>query len=199
MYIKPSASDGDYTFFCKLVHFIDYIKSPILILGNIVICGNINLNSASVNVYNYHCYFWCFCSLTDKNVVENVNGGMLNVVLEKERDNVSDVRVSATDGMVTPDKYQPPVDIEVGIETVYYADSLDPTNINPSKDWDFNKCNFNRLLALLSPSWYSVLKPKDVATATDHFYNAIYNCFDECRHAKSDANNVMVDAILFGL
>jgi hypothetical protein len=76
VYIKPSASDGDYfDWFAQIESFIGGIN------GLVYIVGDINLNSASESVRSYYCYFTSFCGLSDYNNVQNAYGSKLDVVL----------------------------------------------------------------------------------------------------------------------
>ncbi|KAF9406578.1 hypothetical protein HW555_013100 [Spodoptera exigua] len=105
VYIKPSASDAEYmSWFCKTESFLNNFK------GFVLIMGDLNLKSASINVANYYCYFLSFCSLVDKNVILNHHGGMLDVVLVREGSH--GVCVSSADGIVQPDAYHPPMEVE---------------------------------------------------------------------------------------
>lgn len=86
VYIKPSATDSDYmSWFTKVESFINDLK------GTVIILGDLNLNSASLNICNYYCYFLTFSNMCERNIVENMHGGMLDVVLVQERANLHDV------------------------------------------------------------------------------------------------------------
>lgn len=186
VYIKPSAKDSDYMqFFCKIESFCNNLKAPIIILGDL------NLYSASLNINNYYCYFQSFCSLSEKNVVRNVYGGMLDVVLIQESDIFPEYTcVSETDGIVSPDAYHPPLTIEVRMRTSFHADLLEPSNINPCGDWNFKQCDFNQLFSLLSESaWDTVFQAKDVSSAAGNLYRVIYDIFDLCI-PKKRRNNI---------
>lgn len=184
VYIKPSASDSDYMqWFCKVEHLIPTLKALIVILGDI------NLNSASLSINNYYCYFLSYCGLSEKNTVSNCHGGMLDVVLVQESGEMREVYVTATEGLVSPDAYHPPLEIVVRIATAHHSDFLEPTNIRPSKDWNFRKCDYELLSSLLfENSWSKVLQANNVSDATNYFYEIIHSYFDQCmpkKHRKS--------------
>lgn len=180
VYLKPSASESDYMrWFYKIETSAITLKAPIIILGDI------NLNSASLTVNNYYWYFLSYCNLSEKNVVNNAFGGMLDVVLVQDSDYVHHVSVTATEGLVPPDAYHPPLDIGVSIDTAHHSKILEPTNISPSLDWNFKKCDYNLLFSLLSAnSWNAVLEANDVNSATDFLYDTVYKIFDDCMSKK---------------
>ncbi|XP_022818660.1 uncharacterized protein LOC111351123 [Spodoptera litura] len=184
VYIKPSANDEDYmSWFCKTEGFIHDFK------GFVVIMGDLNLNSASNNITNYYCYFLSFCSLVDKNDILNVHGGKLDVILVRE--GFHEVFVSGVDGIVQPDTYHPPLEVEVRIESVHCSNVMDPSNINPFRDWNFYKCNYEQLYLLLSEtSWDPVLRAVSVADAVNAFYQIIYDTFDTCMPKKSRSRRI---------
>ncbi|KAF9797199.1 hypothetical protein SFRURICE_006181 [Spodoptera frugiperda] len=184
MYIKPSASDEDYmSWFCKTEGFIQDFK------GFVLIMGDLNLNSASNNIINYYYYFLSFCSLVDKNDIFNVHGGKLDVILVRE--GFHEVFVSGVDGIVQPDAYHPPLDVEVRVESVLCSNVMDPSNINPARDWNFHKCDYVQLYSLLSEtSWDSVLRAVSVADAVNAFYQIIYDTFDACMPKKRRSGRV---------
>lgn len=180
VYIKPTATDGDYMqWFCKIENCINELKAPVIILGDI------NLNSANVTIHNYYCYFLSYCNMSERNMVINSHGGILDVVLVRESNVVREVNVTATDGIVPPDAYHPPLDVVVKINVGCNSDALEPSNIDPAQDWNFNKCDYERLLSLLLEcSWDAVLREKDVFTATDRLYSIVYGHFNDCMPKK---------------
>ena len=111
----------------------------------------------------------------------NSNGGMLDIVLIQENvDNIS-TSVSATEGIVKPDNYHPPLDIDIKIKNVHHSDVIEPSNIDVSKDWNFRKCKRDLLSDLLSEnSWDKIVQTDDPCLATKYFYESIYSIFDKC-------------------
>lgn len=131
VYIKPSAIDADYMqWFTKIEAFINSIKGSVLILGDL------NLNSSSLTIRNYFCYFMSFCGLNEKNNLKNLHGGVLDVALFRESEEVQDVIITATEGIVYPDAYHPLLDIQVRIDTVHGSNLTEPSNIDISRDWN---------------------------------------------------------------
>lgn len=184
VYIKPKSTDFDYIrFFCKVESFINDLKAPVLILGDL------NLNSASLSILNYYCYFLSYCSLSEKNAVNNVHGGKLDVVLIQEGDKLYEVSVEATEGLVPIDLYHPPLDIVVKTTIPPRSSPLEPSNIDPATDYNFRKCDWISLYHLLSlVSWNSVLECTDVNAAVQNFYSILYNIFD-CTTPKKRRKN----------
>lgn len=184
--LQPTATNDDYMrWFYKVEAFINELK------GTIIILGDINLNSASINIINYYCYFLSFCNLAEKNYVPNVNGGMLDIVLVQESENNLEASVIPMDGLVPPDAYHPPLDIVVKTFAVHYSHHIEPSNINHRKDWNFKKCDYKLLSGLLSEaSWCEVLQSDDVQKSTDIFYKIIYDIFDICIPKKRRSNTL---------
>ncbi|VVC89749.1 unnamed protein product [Leptidea sinapis] len=180
VYIKPSARDFDYMeWFCKVEHTITMLKAPVLILGDL------NLNSASVNINNYYCYFLSYCNLSENNIIKNMFGGLLDVILVRESDVCGEVRVITAEGIVLPDAYHPPLEIEVRLDTCRRSDFLEPSNINPCRDWNFGRCDYELFSALIEAnSWRAVLQAHTVRDATENFYKSVYNIFAQCMPRK---------------
>lgn len=185
VYIKPSAKDEQYmTWFCKLESFVNDLK------GLILIFGDINLNSASKNINNYYCYFMSYCSLHEKNVVTNMYGGMLDIVLVQENILAREIKVRVTEGIVPPDAYHPPLDINVGINISRLSDRIEPCNIDSRKDWNFKNCNFSLLYDTLSQVlWDELYELESVYESTEFFYNTLYKIFDACVSKKRRMNS----------
>lgn len=176
VYIKPSAKDADYMkWFTKIEAFINSVKGIVLILGDL------NLNSSSLTIRNYFCYFMSFCGLNEKNNLKNLHGGVLDVALFRESEEVQDVIITATEGIVYPDAYHPPLDIQVRIDTVHGSNLTEPSNIDISRDWNFKKCNYDLLSSLLAEqSWDCVTMSDNIHEATQNFYITLYKLFDIC-------------------
>lgn len=146
--------------------------------------GDLNLNSASINVNNYYCYFLSYCSMCEKNVVSNLHGSMLDVVLVRESTEVLSIRVEAAEGV-----YHPPLDIGVGIVTFRRSDRIEPSNVDPSKDWNLKKSYHGFLFHKLSNiSWRDLCKIDDVHQCTLYLYTTIYDVFDDCVPKKQRKN-----------
>uniref|UniRef100_A0A2A4K8A5 Uncharacterized protein n=1 Tax=Heliothis virescens TaxID=7102 RepID=A0A2A4K8A5_HELVI len=89
---------------------------------------------------------------------------MLDVILV--RDGSLDAVISSVDGIVPPDAYHPPLNVEIHVESAHESDAIEPSNINPDKDWNFKKCDLKQLYQSLSEiSWESVLQCNDVEDA----------------------------------
>ncbi|KAF9794094.1 hypothetical protein SFRURICE_019873 [Spodoptera frugiperda] len=130
-----------------------------------------------------------FWNKVDKNDIFNVHGGKLDVILVRE--GFHEVFVSGIDGIVQPDAYHPPLDVEVRVESVLCSNVMDPSNINPARDWNFYKCDYVQLFSLLSEtSWDSVLRAVSVADAVNAFYQIIYDTFDACMPKKRRSGRV---------
>lgn len=181
VYLKPSSSDNDFMrWFCKTESFINDIK------GYVIMLGDINLNSASVNIKNYYHYFLSFSNVLESNFVTNCHGGILDIVLAKESEGLRDVLVSSTEGIVPIDAYHPALDVEILVDVARSSDSIEPSNLNPTRDWNFRRCDPELLHICISNAfWDPVLLSDDVNLATEAFYAVIYEIFDNCLPKKS--------------
>lgn len=177
VYIKPSATDDVYmNWFCQIESFILNLNCKLLL-----IIGDINMKSASQNINNYYNYFLTYCNLIDYNTICNVHGSKLDVVLARDciESQAPQVSVSTTDGLVPPDAYHPPLEITVSLRLHKLSDNLQPSNIDPSHDWNFSKMDFDLFTLLLAEtSWARVVECEDVVSATCAFYEIIYELFD---------------------
>lgn len=190
VYIKSNASDEFYmTWFCKVESFINNIKGIVLILGDL------NLYTASLSVNNYYCYFMSFCDFYENNAIRNVNDRMLDVVLIRRCPSVS-VNVETTGEIVKIDPHHPPLDVNIKVACSRHSDRIEPSNIDPSKDWNFKKCDRNLVFDMLSEvSWDGFYGLNDICLSTDTFYNIVYQIFDACIPKKYRGSST---AIRFG-
>lgn len=173
VYVKPTAMDDDYmTWFCKVENVISNLK------GMLIILGDLNLRSASVNVNHYYCYFLSVCSLVEMNEVMNMRGSKLDIVLAREGTEVNCEHVKGTE-LVPIDLYHPPLDIAITVTSPRDSEKLDPSNIDRSRDWNFIKGDYAHLSRLIrSAPWQDVLHCKDAPSAADAFYKIMYDLFD---------------------
>ncbi|KAF9824592.1 hypothetical protein SFRURICE_004049 [Spodoptera frugiperda] len=166
VYIKPSAKDADYMkWFTKIEAFINSVKGIFV----------------PYNKKLFLLLFMSFCGLNEKNNLKNLHGGVLDVALFRESEEVQDVIITATEGIVYPDAYHPPLDIQVRIDTVHGSNLTEPSNIDISRDWNFKKCNYDLLSSLLAEqSWDCVTMSDNIHEATQNFYITLYKLFDIC-------------------
>lgn len=175
VYIKPSATDEDYmTWFCKVESVISNLS------GRVMILGDLNLNSASVNINNYCCYFLNFCNLMEMNEVMNVRGSKLDVVLVQEGSEVNCEYVVGSE-LVPIDLYHPPLDIAVRMSIHQGNEILHPSNIDRSRDWNFCKGDYILLYdQIRAAPWQDLLCCRDARSATSLLYTIFYDLFDSC-------------------
>lgn len=182
IYISPSAKDEEYmSWFCKVEDNIAILKN-----GNIVILGDLNLNSANVNVNNYMAYFTTLCNISDRNNIINSHGSKLDVVVVSDSLQVVSVLLGDQSLVHNIDKYHPPLDICIETARPVEDATLEPSNIDSSTDWNFSKADFPKLYELVEKiNWDTVLSEKDVDRATERMYNLLYECFDLCIPKKN--------------
>ncbi|XP_073946571.1 uncharacterized protein [Choristoneura fumiferana] len=182
IYIPPSVIDEVYMrWFQSLETVINSLN------GVVVVTGDLNLNPLykSHSLLSYYCYFLTVCGLCEKNEVRNAYDGKLDVVLVSDR--IKDVRVVEIDGgglVLHRDVYHPPLEISIPISSGVKrspAGSVDPSNVDMRKDWNFAKGDFELLYTLFSEvCWDDVLQSQDVEVAVDILYSTIYRIFDIC-------------------
>jgi hypothetical protein len=191
VYIPPSSSDSVYLdWFAKVESFIHSLRGPVIILGDI------NMNSATLNVQNYYCYFLSFCNLVDRNEIVNSRGSKLDIALTQECVGVVSVSCSECGGLVRPDLYHPPLDITITVGTTIRRGSMQPSNID-SRDWNFRRVDQIALRRSIDRlDWSNVLQAQNLSLALDSYYESIYRIFDETipkkRRSKSSANRFPV-------
>lgn len=180
VYIKPSATEENYMqWFISVENIIHKLNGPVIILGDI------NLNSASLNINNYYCYFLTLCNFIENNAVVNLHGGKLDIVLVRKSDFVQEVLVTEIAGIVPIDAYHPALYIRVKTGVTQRPEAIPASNINPLTDWNFNKCDYAKLYYLLScVSWDKVFLINDVPNAVKCFYEIFYGLFDACMPKK---------------
>ncbi|KAI5647019.1 phosphotyrosine interaction domain (PTB/PID) domain-containing protein [Phthorimaea operculella] len=174
-YIPPSSKDEVYMRWFTMVESIISTIS-----GIVIVCGDLNLNSASKTINAYFGYFVNVCGFTDVNEITNVKGGKLDVVLVSELANETRVSKTSIGGLVPhADGYHPPLDIKVPLGNCRITENISPSNINSATDWNFSKANFELMSQLIRDAdWSPVLEARDVDLAVDNFYLIIYRIFD---------------------
>jgi hypothetical protein len=174
VYIPPGVNDCVYfELFFKIESFIHNLKAPVIIVGDI------NMNSATLNVRNYYCYFLSFCNVCDQNDIYNSFGSKLDIILSQECVTAVKVSKSECGGIVRVDPYHPPLDIEAVFSVNVNNELLQPSNIQGLGDWNFNKVDFSLLSDCMSDiDWSPVLQSSDVVAASSIFYEIIYKNLD---------------------
>ncbi|CAH2104987.1 unnamed protein product [Euphydryas editha] len=110
-----------------------------------------------------------------------MRGGILDVVLVRESTDAREAHVTVTDGIVPPDAYHPPLDIDIAIKVSRQSDRIEPSNIDSSRDWNFGKANRQTLYEMLSEvSWRELFELEDCDVCLTYFYDIIYNLFNSC-------------------
>lgn len=179
IYIPPRSSDSTYMdLFHTIESKIDSLNGPVVLLGDL------NLNSASLNINTYYCYFLNYCDLLDTNNVHNSYGGKLDVVLVQQDCLLVSVHEMTGDGLVPrADAYHPPLDILIENNTsrARKTSQLNASNLDTSRDWNFTKADYHLLYQKLRYSdWSLVYQATNVDSAVEAFYNILYSIFDEC-------------------
>jgi hypothetical protein len=80
--------------------------------------------------------------------------------------------------MVGVDLHHPPLDITIHFASSKRTKPLHPSNIDPSKDWNFNRADYDLLfIAVGRLDWVPVLASASLTEAVQFFYEKIYDTF----------------------
>lgn len=184
VYLKPTSTDSDYmTWFCKVEANTSTLRNDL----NVIIVGDMNLNSSSLNINNYMGYFLSSCNLTEHNEVVNEYGSKLDVVLVSAGTKSVTVVGNADETLVDKiDKYHPPLDINIFIAGIGRSNLPEPSNIDSRTDWNYSRADFDTLYELIVKiDWNFVLKENDVDKAVKVLYDLLYACIDLCVPKKN--------------
>lgn len=185
VYLPPNCSDNLY------LDVLTCIENAIISYSslNVVIIGDFNLNSCSVNVkFNFNS-FCDYSGLQQHNIVYNKCDGMLDLVLSNF--NPEQVLVSeGSEPLVPIDKYHPALEVTLRFQcdAVARSPSSPPRTRRPGAfpNWDWHKADFLGLYtALKSLDWSDMLSMAEVDDAVELFYHRIYNCISQYVPIKS--------------
>lgn len=148
---------------------------------NVLVLGDFNLNSCSVNVKMNFNLFCDFCNLKQCNNVLNRYGGMLDLVLSDL--GPDQVTVSAgLDALVPIDQYHPVLEVlikfSVGVDNVQTSPSTDTHRVT-RPNWNWRKADLLGLYETLADmDWSDLFSIVDVDAAVHLFYMKLYDCID---------------------
>lgn len=179
VYLPPSYNDEQY------LNVLTCIENAICKFSDmdVLIFGDFNLNSCSVNVKTQFTFFTDFCKLTQYNHVLNDNGGLLDLVLT----GLTSERITVYGGacgeaLVAADAYHPPLSVRVSLPN---GAPRPPPPLPPTKrlatapDWNFRKADFSALYAAVAElDWTDLLDSNIVDSAIDIFYRKLYECIN---------------------
>lgn len=183
LYIPPNATEDDFLL------QLESIERACVILMNerVIILGDFNLYSATVDANNYFQYFLSFCNLIQFNDVKNERGRVLDLVLMQP--NTQTVVERAADPLVRIDVLHPPLIINIRYTLKRDDHRMEVSNINPNTDWNFGRCDFSSLYTKIKNiDWSNIYSFTCVSDAVDYFYNNMYLCINACTPNKIRSN-----------
>ncbi|CAG4990002.1 unnamed protein product [Colias eurytheme] len=175
VYLPPNYNDHQYLSVLNCIENV-ICQYPDL---EIIIVGDFNLNSCSINVKNNFDFFCEFCELTQFNNVCNKYDGLLDLVLSGLGSNHISVSGNV-EPLVQPDAYHPPLLVKVSfsrceLPPVQSAPSTSRPNAPPN--WNFRKADLSALYsALCQLNWSNLKDTTDVDCAVETFYQVLYEC-----------------------
>lgn len=186
VYLPPKTTDEKYQ------NVLTCIENAIMTYSylNVLILGDFNLNSCSVNAKSNFDSFCNYCGLQQHSTVYNNCGGMLDLVLSDFNPEQIIVCVGA-EPLVPIDKYHPPLEVTVGFHCGSPALSLSspPPIQRPGSapNWDWRKADFQGLYtALQTLDWADLFDTADIDAAVILFYGRLYDCISQHVPKKSD-------------
>lgn len=177
-YIPPNTPKEEYMVMFNLIE-----KNCEKYKRNIIVLGDFNLYSCSVDVNNYFEYFLSYCGFIQRNCVDNCMGRQLDLVLVGA--GVRGAVVSAGDeGLQPVDGYHPPLTISVATAAAWSpppARTGVDTQLSHDKVWNFYKADFHALYHQLSSiDWSNLYSINDPNEAVSFLYNEINTVIDDC-------------------
>ncbi|XP_045507160.1 uncharacterized protein LOC123703258 [Colias croceus] len=103
VYIPPNSNECEYMLLFKTIEGYYNKYSDLLVIGDF------NLYSCSLNVLNYYEYFFSYCGFTQCNKVSNINNRQLDLVLGALSEGSLVSVCEASEPLVTVDAYHPPL------------------------------------------------------------------------------------------
>ncbi|CAH2109000.1 unnamed protein product [Euphydryas editha] len=174
VYIPPNSCEDDYMI---LFRVIEQLCSK---YSDIVVIGDFNMHSCSINVCNYFQYFLSYCGFTQCNTIVNSNNRCLDLVLSTlargESVNVREAEVP----LVPVDAYHPPLDVLVELWPRRVAGSFQRGSSTVPTCWNFNKADFLSLYASIATIDWTDIYNLDLEMILDYFYETINSKIDDC-------------------
>lgn len=185
IYIPPGSNDTDYLILFNIIEKLyDKYNRRLLVIGDF------NLYSASVNTNNYFEYFLTYCEFTQINKIDNSMNRRLDLVLTPAGEELVGVR-AAPEPFVRIDRLHPPLEISVTLSACATAAAdqrlhwdRDRNDANVSAEnpqWNFAKADYPLLYGKLTCIDWSPLWDLDsVEASVSYFYNILNMVFSEC-------------------
>lgn len=174
VYIPPNSCEDDYML---LFRIIEQLCSK---YSNVVVIGDFNMHSCSINVCNYFEYFLSYCGFTQCNTIVNCNDRCLDLVLSTLRKGESVIVREAGAHLVPVDAYHPPLEVLVQLWPCRVAGSFQYGSSTIPTSWNFNKANFLSLYASIATIDWTDIYNLDLEMSLDYFYETINSIIDNC-------------------
>lgn len=172
VYLPPNYNDNQYLSVLNCIENVICQYSSL----NVILFGDFNLNSCSINVKNQFECFTNFCGFHQANNILNKKGGMLDLVLSDLDEN--SLLVTAADALVPTDFYHPPLKVTIvwprnpTLDKSYST----PVHKNPFNvpNWNFHKADISGLYgALVDLDWSKLYTENRLDQAVDIFYSTL--------------------------
>ncbi|KAH9633748.1 hypothetical protein HF086_011047 [Spodoptera exigua] len=187
VYLPPNYNDDQY------LRVLACIENAVLTYAsiNVLILGDFNLNSCTVNIKTNFNSFCDFCGLQQFNNVYNNRGGMLDLVLSDL--SLDQMLVSVGPEPLVPiDEYHPPIEVLIrfpcgSVATPVPSSSPAPLSTSSRYSWNWRKADLQGLYtALQHLDWSELFLFNDIEIAIDIFYTNLYNCISLYVPVKTD-------------
>lgn len=179
VYIPPNTDELTYSEWFRRVENI----CSRLTCSKVILLGDLNLCSAHERTVDYFNYFLSFCNFFQYNSVKNMKDRILDVVLTSSEicNHVTVSEAEPGEVLVNIDGYHPPLVVRIQYNFASPAALAEPSNIDPNRDWNFLKADFERLAIEMNKiDWSPLYKIHNVELAVSNFYDTIYDIFDHC-------------------
>lgn len=173
VYLPPQLTNVDFEYFVELFVSYEFLQqSDVVIVGDFNVP---NLNKPGINDSKSRSLHIMLNTLDMRQLNDIVNN--LNCTLDLVISNLRCDIVRDYTSLVPPDNYHPPLCVEIWTDNFRYENFSYSSN---DRNYNFRKANFPLLRQKLSEIDWSFLNAyTDVNDAVSHFYDVLYNAFDQ--------------------
>lgn len=179
VYIPPNSNVNEY------MHLFSILETECVKFDNVLVLGDFNMPSTTVEVQSYMEYVNAFCGFRQVNNLLNSNNRTLDLVLSTFP--ASDLEVLLADDPLVPiDPQHPPLTC---VTAVTRRGGPEPPShycrSSGHRCWNFTKCNFPMLYYMLEcVDWNQLYRTVNSEAALEYFYEVINQAISGCTPEK---------------
>ncbi|XP_022819582.1 uncharacterized protein LOC111351717 [Spodoptera litura] len=185
VYIPPKCDAEQY------MHLFRILENICIKYEKVVVIGDFNMPSATLEVNSYFEYMSAFCGFQQVNEIVNINNCKLDLLLTTLLP--GDIKVHLADeSLVSVDVQHPPLMVTLCFSGHFGGSSSSQTSFDSSQHndnhsmWNFKKANLCQLYHDLQlMNWDLIYDTQSSNLALNYFYDIVNNCINLCVPRKN--------------